>query len=370
MGRILIPLLIAVLVLSASAASAQILFGQPASGNLGLFYTHWTLKGYGAEIALDQWLVPVNGFVPLGEDLEARYFLARVGNTLSTGSRDHELDGLTDLRLQISRSLSRDRYLLSAGLNLPTGKTGLDPNGELQVMNLLTQNFLQLPARRLGEGFGLNLLAGAAAAWKERRVGFSIAFNHEGAYEAYAAAGDYDPGDSLVLTAGIQGGRRDWTWRGDISFTTYGNDQLEGRKVYSQGDQLGLQAGADLARRDLRASIQARYLIRGRNEQFDASESVASRLKVFGNELALASSLSWQRPGGLFFGPLAEIRRIAGNEYGFGSSTILGFGLLAGQPLGRQFDLSGGLRFFTGNTDDGDIDLSGYQVSLSLSGHL
>ncbi|MDY0110105.1 MAG: hypothetical protein RBT60_09235 [Candidatus Krumholzibacteria bacterium] len=371
MRRILISsLLLAAVTLAAPVAVAQILYGQPTSGNLGLIYTHWKLEGLGGELTLGQWLLPINGFLPLGDDLEARYYVARVGNTLSTIAGDQELDGLTDLRVQIARSLARDRYLLSAGLNLPTGKTGLDPDGELPVMTLLTQNFMQLPARRLGEGFGLNLLAGTAATWGGRRVGFSVAFNYEGAYEAYEGAGDYDPGDSLVLTAGVQGGRGPWTWHGDVAFTTHGDDQLDGRKVYSQGDQLGWQAGAQLARPNRRASVQARYLIRGRNEQFDAAESLASRLKVYGNELALAGTLAWVRFDGLYGGPVAEFRRIAGNEYGFGGTTVLGFGLLAGRSLGRQFDLSGALRFFTGNTDDGNIDLSGYQVSLSLSGHL
>jgi len=296
--------------------------------------------------------------------------VARAGNTLGEATGDYELNGLTDLRLQVSRSYSRDRYLLSAGLNLPTGKTGLGLDSDWLVMNLLTQNFLQFPSRRLGEGLGLNLMAGTATTWGDRRLGASVTLNHAGGYEAYEGEGDYDPGDSLVLTAGIEGDRRNLVWRGDVTFTTHTDDQLEGRKVYSQGDQFGLHAGASLERDGRHANVDVRYLVRGRNSLFDDSESLASRLKVYGNELALAGSLTWVKPDGLYFGPQAEMRRIAGNEFGFGSSTVLGVGILAGRPLGELLNLLGGFKFFTGSTDDGNIDLSGYQISLSMSGHL
>ncbi|MFH1844208.1 MAG: hypothetical protein ABIF77_13465 [bacterium] len=366
----LATLLITAMTLLAPAASAQILYGQPASGNTGVIYTHWKLEGFGVEATLDQWLMPVSGFVPLREDTEARFYVARARNTLGEITGDYELNGMTDLRLQVSRSYSRDRYLLSAGLNLPTGKTGLGLDSDWLVMNLLTQNFLQFPSRRLGEGLGLNLMAGTATTWGDRRVGVSMTLNHVGGYEAYEGEGDYDPGDSLVLTAGIEGNRRDLVWRGDITFTTHTDDQLEGRKVYSQGVQLGLHAGASLERDGRQHTVDIRYLVRGRNSLFDDSESLASRLKVYGNELALAGSVSWIKPDGLYFGPQAEIRQITGNEFGFGGSTVLGFGFLAGNPLNKQLNLNGGLKFFTGSTDDGNIDLSGYQISLSVSGHL
>ena len=355
----------------APAADAQIIYGQPSSANTGLYFTHWKMKGLDTEATIDQWMLPINGFVPLGENLEGRFFVAAAKNTLTEPGAEHTLNGLTDMRLQVNHSFSRDRYLLSLGLNLPTGKTGLNLDSEWLVMNVLTQNFLSFPIRRLGEGFGVNLLAGAATEWGEKKVGVSATYDYAGAYEAYEGEGSYDPGNSLLLNAGIQGDTdASVGWRGDLTYQTYADDQLEGKKVYSQGDSFGIHAGTILQRDGMQAAVDARYLIRGRNAVFDSTESLASRLKVYGNEFALGGKVTWVKESGLHYGPLAELRFIAGNEYGFGKSRILGLGLVAGHPLSRRLELNGGLKLYTGSTDDGDIDLSGYQFYLSLSGFL
>ncbi|HDS01735.1 MAG TPA: hypothetical protein ENO07_06915, partial [candidate division Zixibacteria bacterium] len=136
----------------------QIVFGQPPSGEMKFIYQSWTIADSADnEISLNQWVLPLYGFVPVRDNVEIIFTSSTAGSNreFNDGS-DASLTGLNDTRLAVYGSFFEDRVVLGAGINLPTGKKSLD-NDEIGVVNLLTESFLNFPIKNYGEGFGATL---------------------------------------------------------------------------------------------------------------------------------------------------------------------------------------------------------------------
>jgi len=319
-------------------------------------------------------MIPVSGFIPLKDNLELRFFAANASSNLDSSGTEYTLSGMSDLRLQFNSAFSDDRILLSAGLNLPTGKKKLSHTDEQPVMAILTQNYLSFPTRRLGEGFGLNLLAGAAMAYASSRFGGTIMYQLNGPYEAYKDDGDYTPGN--IFSIGVNADTRadKISLAGDIIFTTYGTDKLEDRKVFKQSDQLELRAGAGYAVDNYGFDGELRYLIRGRNERYDQNETLDYRLKVYGNEFSAAGRFTYRPQPKWYLAPILDLRFISGNEFEderqLGSASNIGFGCDLGYMLGSGLDFGLGFKYYTGSADGGNIDLTGYRLTAGITGSL
>jgi hypothetical protein len=356
------------LVLVAGPARAQLVFGQPPQAGVNLVATHWTLTVDDDEVTIDQFAIPATVFVPLRDNLEARVYVAQAMTTVSQLGADYNLDGLTDLRVQVNQSLAHDRLLLGVGLNLPTGHTGLTMDEEWVVMNYLSQSFLSFPVRRLGSGFGLNFMVGGATDFGDYRLGASATYDIAGSYTAYLDQGDYKPGNTFNLTVGAQREAEAWFVNGDLTFTTSAEDNLASQPVYGRGDQLLIHLGASGKSSRLRCYGDTYYYVRGRNTIYDPAGILLQQLKVYGNEFVLGSGLDVQGGSNWVYGPWLDLRLIDGNEFGFGKSTVLGLGGHVARTLTPHLDVRLALKYFTGSTHDGAIDLTGYQAWLTVGG--
>jgi hypothetical protein len=368
------PVILATLLVAGSVpASGQIVYGIPAGADLGLVMTSWKLERGDQEVTVDQIVAPVSGFVPLHENTEVRYFLAYGTSEATLDDGAHRLDGLSDVRLQFSRSLSRDRIVLGLGLNLPTGKKSLDLEDEWLVMQYLSQDFLAFPLRRLGEGLGVSATLGGAARWGGVLLGCNLTWMYAGAYESYADMGDYDPGDQISVTLRAETASERLRIWGGVTWSDFTTDTLEGAKVYDQGWYARTSLGLERWSPRLLLSSRASYILRDRSTTYDELGASLNHLRLYGDELAWQALLSFQgddhgREWRL--GPTAELRWIDANEYGRGKALVRGFGLDGGVRLSSRYQLGFGAKYFTGDADGERVSLKGYQASLTLSGVL
>lgn len=359
--------LLLLVIMFSSCGWSQIIYGQPTTGKVQFIYTHWKAESLGESITLSQISFPVMGMIPLKDNLEMRFFGAGVSNSLDVGDNSFSLNGMSDLRLQLNQSLANDQLLLSLGLNLPTGKRELNLE-ELGVMAVLTQNYISLPIRRLGEGFDANLLVGGAVEMNNMRLGGSVSYLYTAKYVAREGSGEYDPGNWITISADIQGGDKELAWMGSLSYATASVDKLDSRKIYDQGQNFSIGFGLRYKKDKVAANGDVRYLVRGRNTDYDANENITEQLKVFGNEFALGGDLTYAINPKAHLGPTLELRKIADNEYDFGSSLVYGLGLTGGYQVGTGVEFGAGLKYYAGNAGNSLIDLTGYQLSLSLTG--
>ncbi|MEW6411695.1 MAG: hypothetical protein AB1483_04375 [Candidatus Zixiibacteriota bacterium] len=368
MNKIIITTALLVLLICAAATvQSQIVFGQKPSGNPQLVYTHWKLDfGDGLETTVSQSYIPVSAFVPIQDNLEAQIYMATSSSSAEYSGFDNSVSGLSDARIQISRSFSEDHILISGGINVPIGKKKLDFMENWSVIELLSQDFLEFPVRSLGEGFGFNLLVGGATMLGDARVGGGITYQFKGEYEPYAETGDYDPGDIIAINAGGDITKGKMTWVTNVVFTTYTADKQDGLKTFKQSQQIAVSvSGAHIdTPHDISGYLS--YVIRGDNSFYSDSEALLSQYKLYGNEFSAGANAIFNLANRWAVGPSAGIRLIAENELTLGSTDIFNFGGSVSKQIGENLSADGGFKYFTGNVNDNLIDLSGYQFHLGL----
>ncbi len=353
--------------LGASAAFSQIVQGQPLTTGGRIIFSHFSLDNGTQKIEIDQFAIPVSGMIPLRDNTEMRFFIANTSNDLSDATDEYSVNGLGDFRVQVSQSLKEDKFLISAGVNIPTGKTKLDAANEFPVMSYLSQNYIDMPIRRLGEGPGFNLLIGAAQAWGEIRYGMTAMFQMYGKYKAYDGGGDYDPGD--LFSVSVNADRR---WESLILgfngiFSTYSTDKLDGKKIFAQSDQFDLRLNGVYRAGGVDIAGMMQFINRGRNTRYDSLGALYDQLKFYGNEFAVGTSVSFMAAEALSLTPAAEFRFIGGNEYGFEKSNLMGFGLEAQYRFSEMLDAVLGYKLYTGKADNSGIDIGGYQLTAGFT---
>jgi len=364
-------LLALVILLGASTSYGQIIYGQPVSGDLRMFYSHFKLENDSGSTTISQFMIPVGGFIPLGDNFEGRFYIANAANKLKYADTDYKLNGLSDMRLQVNHSFAEDRLLLSAGVNLPTGKKELTQAEEWLVLDFLSQNYLNFPLRRLGEGLGLNLLVGGATMAGDIRLGGAVEYQYNGSYQPYDSDtldGDYKPGNHFSVNAGADTKRGRMSYSAGIIYTIYSDDKLEDVKIFRQSSQLDLRLSGvyEADRYDISAAL--RYLIRDRNKSYNPKTGeLLQQLKAYGNEFLIGGRFTYRPEKKWFIAPTADLRLVAANENNLGSSSVIGFGADAGRNIGEGINLGLGFKYYTGSADGGDIDISGYQISAGLT---
>lgn len=369
--RKFLPVMFALVLMTCGSASAQIIHGTPISGGLAGQYTSWTITdSTDAEETISQFAVSFNGLLPIKDNLELAYGINNASSSLDDGDSDYSLNGLGDLSLQLSQSLAEDRLLLSFGANVPTGKTELDLAEERRVLQVLSQDFLQMPVRQFGQGFGFNVIVGGAAPLGENaRGGIGVSYKYNGSYDPYVGISDYDPGDAFNVNAGIDIGTDSARLSLEGIFATFTNDQLNGKDVFKQSSQLDMRVSGLKAGESVTWSGVVRYLIRGDNELLDAAGADLEAFQLYGNEFAAAGAAMFRMSPDFFAGPSVQYRAIAESDAAGSSSVIGGGGAFSASPS-PSIALNGGFTYYTGDADGGDFDLSGYTVTLGLSAGL
>ena len=376
----------ALVILSLSGApetAAQIVYGQPAASNTQIMYYHWQIDTDNEEASIDQLMIPLSGFVPIRDNFDLTFFVANSSNTYDAYDGEHKLSGLGDLRLQANHSFADDQLLVSGTVNLPTGKKELSLE-QSPVLSALAQNYLELPMRKFGEGFGFSLLLGGAIELKEGlRAGGGVAYEYVGSYTPYDGISHidtltndtvnfdgYNPGDMISVNGGLDYERGSTLWSLDLIFTQYVADKLNDVKTFRQSKQFDWRLRGDFVGERMSFSGLVRYVWRGKNRLYNQAGEWASALKLFGNEIQVSGELTYPFNSGWYVIPAVDFHLVNSNELDFEKSNVLGIGATFGKQVGKSIDARLGGKLYTGSANDGDIDVSGYQLTLGLTATL
>lgn len=349
------------------SACAQIMYGQPSAADLQAVYTHWEADAGDSlgTTSADQFCFPLRGFIPAGDNAELLVYLAGSWNSLDRPATDeYTLTGLGDALLQYNRSFVDDQLLLSVGLNLPSGKRELSIDDEAPVLTALSRSYLSFPMRQFGEGLGLSVMVGGARMLGQFRAGASAMYQHNGSYAPYEGVEDYDPGDLISFNAGIDRDFENGRVGANAILSLYTKDKLDGSEVFKQSTAVDLRLTGEYGNDDGLLSGAIGYLIRGRNTTF--VENAEEEVKIYGNEF-WGRAAYMHRLGNWRLGPVMELRSIAENEQDLGSATIFGGGAAVARALGQTMGIEVSGRYYTGEADGGDIELTGYQLVMSLT---
>ncbi|MFH1372688.1 MAG: hypothetical protein ABII79_02690 [bacterium] len=354
------------LFLAAAEVSSQVVKDAHPSLQTRFIYNSWQVTDSSGKATIKQSGVPVRGYMPLRNNLEMVFSTQLSTNDLQRDS-SHSLSGAGDFRVQVNQSLSDDRLLLSAGVNLPTGKSELGYNNDTMIVNMLARDYLGLAMRRFGQGFGFNLMVGTAAMLGDVRGGLGVMYEYTGEYNPYTDIGRYDPGNSASLTvSGLRQLRRSSLY-GDAVVTVYGSDRLDGELVYRRSPQVALRLGGRHSWDKYRLDGRIRLVWRGLNREYGNGGVVAEQYRLYGNEFQGSLSWRWYVRPEWYLSPGVNVKLIAANDKDLGYSYLTGVGGTVGRTMGRHVNLQLGGRYYMGQADAGVIDIDGYQIVAGVS---
>jgi hypothetical protein len=135
--------------------------------------------------------------------------------------------------------------VLTAGLNLPTGRSTVSPEEQLAA-GLIGSDFLGFPISNMGTGFGGTAGVAVARPLGTWNLGFGASMRQSSSYEPYKTPDTisvlrYQPGNEYRGRVGLDHPFGTGRFTVGLTYSKFGNDDLAG-SVYNTGDRYLTQA--------------------------------------------------------------------------------------------------------------------------------
>ncbi|MGH7493544.1 MAG: hypothetical protein ACREOO_14295 [bacterium] len=313
-------ILSALVVICVAPSAAQVQSSHllhPQTLQSGLIFQHWKTGSRGEE--LQEIVLPmVFNYTP-----NERYSISILNTparaSYTTANRSSRLTGFSDTKISTAIVLGEERALLNIGANLPSGIAQLDPQAELPVAEKITNHALAMPMNYFGGGWdvGLSLaVAGEVGKWV---IGGALSGVYKGKYVPVDGAGAYRPGAEIGFSLGADRavGARDRVF-GELSYTWYDKDRLDGQKVFQADGRIGASAGGIFIPEPWQISVLLRNQFK-RKSPFAFNEALSIS---YGNELELAAEFARGYGRERAWLIVANLVFHGANEIGLGDAVI------------------------------------------------
>ncbi len=353
-------------------AAAQVVFGDPPAASARFVYQSWTIEDdlTGDDRKLSQWYFPVYGFIPVSERWEIHISSASAGTQSDSSGNDVSITGLNDTRISVLRSLLNNRVLVGAGLNLPTGKAALDPD-QSGLRQLLTADFLNVPSKIYGEGFGLFVEAAYSRQIDKLMFGVGAGFLLNSSYSPLDGVDGYNPGNRLIVAANAAYRHRLGTAYSYLRRTEFAVSSQGGTDVYKVGAITEFLLGTTINKEQFEIDAGLRIIFRQADSRLVAGGLTEYEHNNYGNDLRFYSNLGYRMEGIGKPLMLIDYKRVGANGFGSGDDEYAGksnlFGIGAGfeKSVTDRLDVSITSTAYLGSADDSRLDLTGIELALS-----
>ena len=323
-------LLLAVLVLAPAGAHAQeadalYLSSRRAPVRLTLGAAHQTYEVDGLD--LSETSIPLTLSAPLG----TRFGVSVVAHqATASGEGLADLSGVSDVQLGLSyyTAVGAGSIVASLGLNLPSGLRELSAE-EFTTAVLLSQHVFAFHVPGFGQGF--NVAPGLVAAYPVADgvvLGLGAAYQRTGVFAPLDGLDDYDPGDEITLTGGLDV-RTGLTANlsAEITYTHYTADEVDGAEVFTAGGRLSgtVQYLQYLGQNELRLAARLRSPARSTLPATFAAED--EELRTIPTQTLLMASYRPRLTPAVTLGLLARARLYGATEI-FAGRNAFDAGLL------------------------------------------
>jgi len=313
------------------------------------------------DVAISQFSVPLSVLIPLGNSVGIGL---QTSPAAAGGDALESLGGLSDARLALSyyARMGTSSIVASVTANLPSGRKGLT-SAEFATSVLLSQNFYEFRVPTLGQG--LNLAPGltwATPLSDDVVLGLGAAYHFRGGFEPLEDGVQYDPGDEILITGGLDAGLSEaWTVSGDLSFTYYGTDTVGDVERYRSGSKVATTL--QLARRSNQNELRllARYRTRARGEVPLAGDFVTEEERTVPDHVLLHAGYRYTTNATAV--TLFAQGRLFSETQVYPSTRVADVGVLPEYALSAQWSLLTRFVYTLG-------DFSGFEGGIGLSARL
>lgn len=163
---------------------------------------------------------------------------------------ESKINGLTDTQVRFNYTLGTDAIVLTAGVNIPTGKYKVEEDA-IAAAGSIGNDFYAFPVSSFGNGLGATGGIAAAKSLGAWNFGLGASFRKTQEFDAFetgTVTTQFEPGNEIRLRLGVDravGNGR--VTLGGI-YSNFGDDKCSTcpNSVYSSGDRLIGQAALDL----------------------------------------------------------------------------------------------------------------------------
>jgi hypothetical protein len=178
-------------------------------------------------------------------DVGTAYTWARVQPNGSSAEQTSTVSGLTDTQVRANLSLGTDFVVLTAGVNIPTGKETASQTEQLAAFRI-GNDFLAFPISNMGTGFGATGGIAVARPIGEWNLGFGASLRQSAAYKPFVdntgARPRFQPGNEYRGRIGLDHALGTGRFAVGFTYSKFGDDDIGG-SVYNTGDRYIAQAG-------------------------------------------------------------------------------------------------------------------------------
>lgn len=245
MHRLALIALGTALILDATSLHAQSIWD--AEGSAGPQFTEYSLKSPVGQ-TISELSLPVFVVFPvtpsLTFDLGTSYTSARVETASGPDQGVSRISGFTDTQIRGNYTLGDDFVVLTAGLNLPTGRETATA-AEQTAAGRIGSDFLDFPITTMGSGFGGTAGLAVARPVGDWNVGFGASLRVSSAYDPYQDASGarlrFEPGNEYRVRIGADRPLGTGRISAGLTYSAFGND-VAGGSIYNTGNRYISQA--------------------------------------------------------------------------------------------------------------------------------
>lgn len=188
-------------------------------------------------------VIPVSSMLNI--DVGTAYASARVKPNGSGTEQPSNVSGLTDTQIRANVTLGTDFVVLTAGLNLPTGRETAMLSEQLAAFRI-GSDFLAFPISNMGTGFGATGGVAVARPIGSWNVGFGGSVRQSSSYDPFiASSGDrprFQPGNEYRGRIGLDHPLGTGRFAVALTYSKFGDDDIGG-SIYNTGDRYIAQMG-------------------------------------------------------------------------------------------------------------------------------
>ncbi|MDZ7319780.1 MAG: hypothetical protein ONB11_11525, partial [candidate division KSB1 bacterium] len=206
---------------------------QQGTVNVLPTYQSWQIEG---PFQINEFSVPIAVYYPVNRNLS--FYLK--GNQANISGDVEQLSGITDTQLACNYHHEASNLVFSLGMNLPSGMVELS-SGQFMTSAYLSYNYFNFQVPSFGQGF--NVCPGIT--WAKPLsdnfvLGLGASYQFKGKFRPIKGMlNDYDPGEELLITAGLDARLSEATTvAADIIFTKFGTDKVGPQKVFVSGNSI------------------------------------------------------------------------------------------------------------------------------------
>lgn len=324
-------------------------------------YQTWSLPGGSGA---SEFSSMVSFSTPLREEIR---MWARASQA-ATGGDLESMNGLSDIQLGVHYQPGASNVSYALGVNLPSGKRRLNAR-EFESTYILSSTVLNFQVPNYGQGLNISpAIAFAFPASRNLVFGVGASFQYKGPFQPLDGLDNYDPGDEIVLTGGLDAvvGETS-TLSADLILTSYGTDRIGSTEVFDAGSRfiIGLTlAMPDKSQNGL--TLATRYRSKAKGEVSLGNVFVPEEEKLEPNQFELGGLYHKAVSPKVSGSVMLQGRFFEETANPLSGGKIVSIGLLPEIALSKQAKLLGKLIGHFGTLRD-DASVSGTEIGLGLA---